>query len=621
MLPRSLQVEPAVSQLPLRLRPVARAAAAGSSSDFMSLFNLAKGDPNSQAPLLLPVVFANFHPRFIPTADQADAHPDDFRVTVAKAVRALEYLSVIKSIPPDAALAVLHRVRDWISFLQCHWAFIPPLSQYSELSLSIAILLLVGKLKQDQEIAKELHQMPCLCIIVARAWKLFILEPEERTPRAALTEVCTFLSAHTRDSKHLPHLEEFIEGADGSLSGLAELTLRHLNRYVSRPLPVNPFTLDISYLCRVLMFVIRSPDNKPFQDALHSHGVLTTFVHAASVLSERLTGRDDEHALLANDMLPAVWAYLNKRITDLHSPRPVREAVRAGILRVIISFPNHSDHSTNDSLRSILSWIELYTVYQSVLSSLELAFIEVKDLQSAQGFTRSPLFYPWSLLWDTAQRRITILKYYESDDYISQKACDSLQCGNIYRKRDLMRCSFCRRQYYCSRRCQTADWNDDHRDACPRLSALNQQDPEKMSARNRSFLRALIDAEYKENQEAILLWQLDFMNEHPDEIPCLLFDFTRVTSLGFMRASDLGDKWPDEVARAARGNGRIQLHVACIPGYGVATQRRMVPMQSSSGALSDGLKGLKRELDEGVGSSRPIHAQIQGRISSLVSLT
>ncbi|KAF7335531.1 hypothetical protein MVEN_02206900 [Mycena venus] len=228
----------------------------------------------------------------MPTADQADAHPDDFRVN---AVRASEYLSVIKSIPPDSVLAFWHRLHDKTSFLQCHWAFIPSLSQYSELSLSIAILLLVGKLKQDQEIAKELHQMPCLCIIVARAWKLFILEPKERTPRAALIEVWTFFSAHTRDSEHLPHLEEFIEGVNGSLSGLAELTLIHLNRYVSRPLPVNPFALDISCLCRVLMFVIHSPDNKPFQDALHSHGVLTTFVHAASVLSERLTGRDDEY--------------------------------------------------------------------------------------------------------------------------------------------------------------------------------------------------------------------------------------------------------------------------------------------------------------------------------------
>ncbi|KAF7326558.1 hypothetical protein MVEN_02609000 [Mycena venus] len=117
MLPQSLHLEQAVSELPIRLKPVARAAAAGSSSESISLLTLATGDPKSPAPLFLPVFFSNLHPRFVPTADQADAHPDDFRVPVANAVRSLEYLSVTKSIPPDAALAVWYWVGDWISFL------------------------------------------------------------------------------------------------------------------------------------------------------------------------------------------------------------------------------------------------------------------------------------------------------------------------------------------------------------------------------------------------------------------------------------------------------------------------------------------------------------------------
>ncbi|KAJ6558298.1 hypothetical protein B0H19DRAFT_134034 [Mycena capillaripes] len=73
-----------------------------------------------------------------------------------------------------------------------------------------------------------------------------------------------------------------------------------------------------------------------------------------------------------------------------------------------------------------------------------------------------------------AQERITIMKYYESVDYVSFKAFGSLQCGNIYRKCNLMCCSASKRQCYCSKRCQSADWKDGHRGACSRMVSLTR---------------------------------------------------------------------------------------------------------------------------------------------------
>ncbi|KAJ7088116.1 hypothetical protein C8R44DRAFT_819495 [Mycena epipterygia] len=208
------------------------------------------------------------------------------------------------------------------------------------------------------------------------------------------------------------------------------------------------------------------------------------------------------------------------------------------------------------------------------------------------------------------------MQYYESDAYVSLKACDS--CGNIHRKRDLVRCSFCKWQNYCSKQCQTVDWKSGHRQACHRINMVSRDEPENLSARDRSFLRALLDIDYKRIRIDILQRELEFMDEFPTEILCIVFDYTPgQMQLHLIPASQLGSELEDDVARAERSNGRIQLHLASISN-GRSKCNRLFPMHSSSTALADGLKSLKAQLDEGVGGSAPIYAQIRDRISALV---
>ncbi|KAJ7140074.1 hypothetical protein C8R43DRAFT_1131814 [Mycena crocata] len=163
------------------------------------------------------------------------------------------------------------------------------------------------------------------------------------------------------------------------------------------------------------------------------------------------------------------------------------------------------------------------------------------------------------------------------------------QCGNIRRKRE--------------------------------LSTNFLDEPECLSARHRSFLRALVDYEYKTRRIDLIQWQLTFSQASPGDIPCIMFDFTKETvEFTFVGASTLHAKWRDHVARATRSDGRIQLHFARILD-GKATNTRVFPMQSSSTVWANRLERLRRELEEGVGGSAPIHVQLPRRIDALTAAT
>ncbi|KAJ7725164.1 hypothetical protein B0H16DRAFT_1895179 [Mycena metata] len=193
---------------------------------------------------------------------------------------------------------------------------------------------------------------------------------------------------------------------------------------------------------------------------------------------------------------------------------------------MITSASNNRDSDISSYLQAALEPFRLYTCFYSVLSCLEPALHDVEDLQATPAFVQSDLFEAWSAFCDLAQSRISILKRYKSASYISLKPCGSLKCAEIHRKRVLMRCSGCKRQYYCSRRCQSVDWEDGHRTACPRLVSANRDEPEHLTTRDKSFLRALIDHDYKLSQLDILRYELDFIHAYPDRMPCLVFDYS-----------------------------------------------------------------------------------------------
>ncbi|KAJ7684110.1 hypothetical protein DFH06DRAFT_1117925 [Mycena polygramma] len=329
-LPQVLHLEPAVSQLPLRFRPVSRAAAAGSTADIKTLLRLTDTVAKDQASLFLPAFYSNLHPRLIPTVEQVENNSAD--LPIEHVLYSLRYLAHRRYyIPTNARVAIWNRVRLWVEFFYVYWAYVPRLSAYPDFSLCVAILLVVGELHRDGQIAKEMHQIPSLCVLIARGWKLLIPEPKKEISddaMEALRMVGMFLasqchSAHRRRRRRGSHyLQDFAEGAGGTPSHLASLVIMHLNHYVARQ---SHAAVELLMASGVISLVQDNHDNELFQDALLSQGCITTFLRIADTLSVR---RTNDHVVddtvVVRTMLLSVWHYMHKQLTELRAYRNAR---------------------------------------------------------------------------------------------------------------------------------------------------------------------------------------------------------------------------------------------------------------------------------------------------------
>ncbi|KAJ7831943.1 hypothetical protein B0H14DRAFT_2592368 [Mycena olivaceomarginata] len=82
-------------------------------------------------------------------------------------------------------------------------------------------------------------------------------------------------------------------------------------------------------------------------------------------------------------------------------------------------------------------------------------------------------------------------------------------CGIILAKTAFRRCAGCLRQYYCSESCQRADWR-----------------AASMPARDRDFLRALVNRDYLAFKDKILASQAEFISADRDEPFYIAFDYS-----------------------------------------------------------------------------------------------
>ncbi|KAJ7089031.1 hypothetical protein C8R43DRAFT_1244750 [Mycena crocata] len=616
------RLEESVDKLPLRLRPVARAAAAGSRKDIQHL--LANLESESQSLLFFPAFFPHLHPRGIPDVAQLDGNLTRDDPAIENAVDSLTYMSLLK-LPEELAATVWNRSWPWVEFIHTYRAQIPSLQRRSETALYSTLLLLFQRLRENLKVASDIQKTPGLLVIVARAWNLLLLEPEEDTRHDSnVLCLCTFIGCMVFvPIEQCPLLlEDFCEGAGGGLSQLAALVVTHLNRYSKRYDPRG----SPSYLSAAIIVVtyIRDP---AFQDALRMHGVIRAVTRATCALNNaRFEGAVGEiYREGTIDLFPSIFDFFALQFRAPQASPYIREAIQAGVVPAIVACATHTD-AGEESFIQLIYVLEPYTVYYSVLSCLELAFQSVKDLQTRPSFTRSRVLAVWSDFWDLAQERITVMKHYDSDVYVSLKACDNVECNSIHRRCELMRCSSCKGPYYCSKQCQAVDWKDGHRDFCRTMQADLLKTPEHISARDRSFLRALISHEYKLKQLDILQHEFELSSTFPNDPPCIHFDYKPdVVDISLTPLSKISAKWPDEARRMLHSDGRRQLHSVSLPN-GIPTVDRLTPihctrlfpLQSSSSVLADALQGLTMELQDGIGGSAPISEQIRKRISGLM---
>ncbi|KAJ7116222.1 hypothetical protein C8R43DRAFT_1038381 [Mycena crocata] len=101
--------------------------------------------------------------------------------------------------------------------------------------------------------------------------------------------------------------------------------------------------------------------------------------------------------------------------------------------------------------------------YHSVLSRLKNSFRDMATRVDREGSRTSPAWEPWTKFVHIVAARIHLLTEYESVNYEALRACDNAECGKIFHKSYLRRCSMCQNVCYCSVDCQAADWQRGHR--------------------------------------------------------------------------------------------------------------------------------------------------------------
>lgn len=120
-----------------------------------------------------------------------------------------------------------------------------------------------------------------------------------------------------------------------------------------------------------------------------------------------------------------------------------------------------------------------------------------------------------------------------------------------------------------------------------------------VSARDKSFMRALVNHYYTKMQEQILIHYLPLMRTKRDEVPYTLSDYKTGGGMPNLDRVSLKNqvRVPFEGARAARTGGRMQLHLMQV-SEGATSRIWLFPLRSASTEMMQGLGGDRERNSE-----------------------
>ncbi|KAJ6474886.1 hypothetical protein C8R45DRAFT_383191 [Mycena sanguinolenta] len=393
--------------------------------------------------------------------------------------------------------------------------------------------------------------------------------------------------------------EDLIFGC-GGVRDLAEIVVLHIQRML--PTADSPVTVDktIYHLFAVVCIVDpgavpghrRRPD-PTIQNAFRSCGIVTALTTASRALGKSPL---DTAGIVLRSFLFALLDHVAS-----FPPLWLTDSLRAGLLDVV--FSSYHREAISVPLRRLLEEVLIpAAVYHSVLLELRIPLAQVRDRAAAKIFGDTVLLAHWKNFVDLAESRFQIFDEYNNGLLMATRACDDVACDKTCPKQELKRCSGCLAAYYCSPKCQTNDWErGGHRRMCEELSSRRKRDYSGNSARDRSFLRALLYREYTTRQAEIAQKRLLFLRHFPREIPCTIFDFTvsgceiAVVPLKGLRYLGM---FQSEVEQRIRSAGTMDLNLMKVIYDDGEPRVWPFPVRVRNVEVEDGQKAMVAGLDE-----------------------
>ncbi|KAJ7656009.1 hypothetical protein DFH06DRAFT_475008 [Mycena polygramma] len=569
-----------ISDLPPSLYASASRAANGSLEDLKPLVDLVVKEGGLNQGPLLPVFYVNMNPP--PDKD------DMASVSNARGILALHGMIAVRfRLPNEAHVDVWPRVWKWVHFLYTYQDAIPDAPAQRKICGDLLMYLCYT----IDASANLVAATPGARVLIVRCWKLALEEPNRQSYGYLATVGKVLPKLKMADP---PNLAEFVEGAGGTLEAAAELVTRSLGHYF--PTTQYGLTVESFYWVDAVFHPLQDlMIARNARDAMVEAGLVTSLIkvlYAFSTLStDNFVSRFN-----TDNILRAALLALQQLFKSYPQEWVLREAVYSGLLRAVVACGFRKAEPVAVTIGFVTDTLTRCTVYQAILLEIAKSLRQLEEHSRHPALVKSPIFSTWTAFQTLVSQRIALARPRQSAAYISRRACNDIQCGEIRLKAELMRCSGCQTVYYCSSDCQKNDWTrGSHRTQCDSIRTFFFRNVQHLTPQHLSYLRALVHADYMAQQHDILSSQLAWYRTHPSALLVTVFDYaTGHARIDAHPASVLMKKYPDvnwreHMPRAIHSGGRMELHLAVLPN---SARAWMFPMRSNSSALQDELRRI-----------------------------
>ncbi|KAJ6551776.1 hypothetical protein B0H19DRAFT_178485 [Mycena capillaripes] len=577
-----------LEQLPATHRQVANRAAKGSLEDLRTLRDSIDRLPTSTTLRFLPAFYANLDPAVIPNMDDAKPNTN----VIGCALAATEGLYLLqnpgRALPVAAVRDIWPRYWAWIEFFQIYVTITTTEQRLRlglrELELGLREFELGSNVVQfmasfnDPTLCNLFGATPGVRVLLARNWLLLVRREASAGRDTGLDQVFQCLNGPSHlDASQPAGLEEFAEGAGGTIEDLASLIVRTIAVLVPSRKP-SIARLPLKFVWAILTFVVAADHIGTDQTT----GLCTAlwevgFVESLTMVMHNLAENTISNATQTLEdcclLLPDAFQC---------SSRCVEEALKAGLLPALLLCairPGFNLEFLEFPLNGIVENLLTYDVVRKI----EGALLDIEDVVGTSPLAKSKI---WADFIDLAQERVGIYQAFSNCI-----ACDNMTCAVTGDKAVFKRC-ICN-NHYCSKQCQITDWRTGHRSVCRVLLT-------DVDRKESAFIRAVIHRDYELHKAGTIYpQQVRFMAQFPNSSFFTLFDYTEPSGRARIEVQPVEnlenadrEAWFDVLSRARDSEGPMELHVAKdIRGTLVLPMR----MMNSSG-VHDGLRRIAASL-------------------------
>ncbi|KAK7013079.1 hypothetical protein R3P38DRAFT_3008251 [Favolaschia claudopus] len=345
----------------------------------------------------------------------------------------------------------------------------------------------------------------------------------------------------------------------------------------------------------------------------------------------------------------------------------LRTALRYGLMDIVLwTALIDTEHPVQETLRLLITDVLTpAAVYYHALNDLGKAHYRVLVPKTfTNGLTRAA----WTTFVKMLGGRLRAVDEFddEADEggALGRRAqCDNVECGKIFTKADLQRCSGCQNVLYCSLQCQAADWHHGHRNNCSCHLAHRTAIRRSYSAKEYAFLRFLLRRETVRGREKLAIdyvrWQIANFTAEPSLV-LTVYDYRsgllggvgdsmgKVEHIALSPSSSHSSSyshalntavsnaqyWTDIVTRAARSSGCISLSLLRLPPSSPPSRASssktsaktknlnqdlslLLPLRRTSSEIPDALRGIALRGQEGGLTRKEIEEEVREVVGRL----